>query len=106
MRRLAVHIAIRRYSVDPEIYRDLKTRLETDFVPNLRSLDGFVSYYAINTGPDTLDTVSIFETKDGERKSTQLAAEFVKRNYPDTRVERINLDEGPCIVEHHAAVPV
>lgn len=100
-----MHVAIRRYSLDPDVYRDLKVLLETDFLPHLRHVEGFISYYAVYTGADTLDTVSVFETKEGERESTRLAAEFVKRNYPDKAIKRLNLDEGPCIVEHHAAVP-
>ncbi len=100
-----MHVAIRRYSVDPEVFRDLKARLEADYVPGLKHVNGFISYYAVTTGSETLDTISIFETKEGERKSTELAEEFVKRNYPDRRIARVTLDEGPCIVEHHAPVP-
>ena len=100
-----MHIAIRRYSVDPELYTDLKERLEADFVPQLRHVHGFVSYYAIHTGNDALATVSVFETRDGERESTRLATEFVKRNYPDKSIKRVSLDEGNCIVDHHAPVP-
>jgi hypothetical protein len=29
----------------------------------------------------------------------------VQRNYPNQRVERVTLDEGPCLVSHHAGVP-
>jgi hypothetical protein len=100
-----MHVAIRRYSLDAEVLRDLKARLEADFVPELKHVDGFISYYAVATGVDTLATVSVFETKDGERESTQRAAAFVKRNYPETEIERITLDEGPCLVEYHARIP-
>ena len=100
-----MHVAVRRYSLDPDIYDDLKERLEADFVPSLRHIDGFIAYYAVRTGNETLDTISVFETQDGERKSTQLATEFAKRNYPEKRVTRISLDEGSCLVEHHAPIP-
>ena len=100
-----MHVAIRRYSHDPEVQKDLKERLEADFVPGLRSVDGFVSYYAVSIGPESLVTISVFESKEGERESTQLATEFIQRNYPNRKVDRIGLDEGPCVVEHHAAVP-
>jgi hypothetical protein len=99
-----MHVAIRRYSMDPEVLRDLKSRIEADFLPELKRVTGFVSYYVVTTGSDTLDTISCFETREGERKSTQLAAEFVRRNYPEKRVERVGIDEGPCIIEQHAAV--
>ncbi len=96
-----MHVAIRRYTVEPEIYRDLKDRLEDDFVPRLKHVSGFVGYYAIKTGSDTLDTVSVFETEAGEKESNELAVEFVKRNYPQMKIKRVSLDEGACIIEHH-----
>jgi hypothetical protein len=100
-----MHVAVRRYAVDPDLFSDLKERLDADFIPQLKGVDGFISYYAVASGPETLDTISVFETRDGERKSTELAMDFVNRNYPNKRVERVTLDEGPCIAEYHARVP-
>jgi hypothetical protein len=100
-----MHVAVRRYSADPVIFQDLKERLEADFVPYIRQLEGFISYYAVKTGEGSLDTISVFETRESEIESTRLAADFVKRNYDNLRVERIGVDEGPCLVERHAKVP-
>jgi hypothetical protein len=100
-----MHIAVRRYSAEDEIIRDLKERIEDGFFPDLKRLEGFIGYYVFSTGPGTFDTISIFEDQEGERESTQLAVEFVKRTFPGKRIERVTLDEGPCIV-HHATVPV
>lgn len=100
-----MHVAIRRYSLSPEVQNDLKQRLDADFVPRLRNVKGFVSYYAVSTGPESLVTVSVFETKEEEQESTRLATDFVQRNYANQKIERIGLDEGPCIVQHHAAIP-
>jgi hypothetical protein len=100
-----MHIAVRRYSAEAEVVRHLKDRIEAEFFPDLKRLDGFIAYYVFSTGPDTFDTISIFEDQEGEKESTQLAAEFVKRTFPGKRIERVTLDEGPCIV-HHATVPV
>jgi hypothetical protein len=97
-----MHIAVRRYSVDPSVYDTLKERLESDFIPQLKHVNGFIAYYAVMSGRDTLDTISVFETQEGERKSTELAMEFVRRNYPNQRIERISLEEGPCIASRVA----
>jgi hypothetical protein len=99
-----MHIAVRRYSAEPELFNDLKQRIEGDFVPDLKRIDGFAAYYVVVTGSETFDTISCFETADGEKKSTQLAADFVKRAFPGRRIERVTVDEGPCIIEQHAPV--
>jgi len=101
-----MHVAVRRYSADPIIFNTLKSRLEDDFVPKLKQIRGYVAYYAIKTGPETLCTVSVFETEDGERASTQLSGEFVAQNYSTIKTERLSVDEGACIVEHRASATV
>ncbi len=99
-------VAIRRYSGgDPSLFDDLKDKLQSDFIPKVKTLPGFSAYYCVRTGADTLATVSVFETPEGEKQSNQLALEFVKRNFPDSPVERITLDEGISVAEEHAGVP-
>jgi hypothetical protein len=100
-----MHIAVRRYTAEPEVLRDLKDRIERDFFPQLKHVNGFIAYYVVSTGTNTFDTISCFEDQEGERKSTQLAAEFVQRTWPNHQIERVTLDEGPCLLEHHAPVP-
>ena len=94
-----MYVAIRRYKLDPEAYGELQEKLETGFLPDVQQIDGFSAYYAVKTGPDTLSTVSVFETQEGERESTKLAAEFVRTQFPDTRVQRLAVDEGTCFAE-------
>jgi len=101
-----MHVAVRRYRADPLIFNTLKARLEDEFVPKLKHIPGYVAYYAIKTGTDTLCTVSIFETQQGERASTQLSGEFVAQNYSTIKTERLSVDEGTCIVEHRASTTV
>ncbi|MBV8639711.1 MAG: hypothetical protein JO322_16645 [Candidatus Eremiobacteraeota bacterium] len=101
-----MNVAVRRYSSDPIIFNTLKDRLEDDFVPKLKQISGFIAYYAIKTGPDTLCTVSVFETEAGERESTQLSGEFVAHNYAAIKTERLSVDEGVCIVQHRAPAAV
>jgi hypothetical protein len=100
-----MYVAVRRYTGDPDIYNDLKEKIESELIPQFRTIPGFSAYYAIDTGGGSLATVSVFGTLEGEKKSTALAAEFVKKNYGN-KVQRITVDEGVCIVEQHAGVLV
>jgi hypothetical protein len=97
-----MHVAIRRYSADPTIFNDLMDKLNTDFVPQIKRIPGFSAYYAIKTSLETLATVSVFESEEGEKASNKLAIEFVKKNYPNMKVQRVTLDEGASIIELHA----
>ena len=55
-------------------------RVENEFVPLLRSTDGFVEYHIAQPGDNELFTVSVFETEEGAEASRIAAADWVNAN--------------------------
>lgn len=100
-----MNVAIRRYTSDPEIIAKLKAALEEHFLPEISRVPGFSAYYAVDCGNGDIATISVFETREGEQHSMRLAQEFVKKYFPDS-VSRMGADEGVCIAERHAPLPV
>lgn len=99
-----MNVAIRRYTGDPSKVSELKSRIESQFVPDLMKIPGFRAYYVVDCGGGNVATISVFETAAGERESTREAVEFVKK-YESENFQRISLDEGTAIIEHHSGVP-
>ena len=62
-------------------------RVEKGFVPILKGLPGFKTYYLI-VGGDELTTVSLFDDQRAALASIEKAATWVKENLPD-------LHQGP-----------
>jgi len=95
-------IAVRRYTSTGLTNDELKSSLEKEFLPKVSGVPGFQGYYAVSTGKDQIATVSIFESEEGEKESTRLAAEYVTEHLQG-KLTRVSLDEGPTIAERSVA---
>jgi hypothetical protein len=84
--RSVVYASIRKYRQvrSPE---QIAHRVEKGFLPILKALPGFKTYYLI-VGGDELTTVSLFDNQQAALASIEKAATWVKENLPD-------LHQGP-----------
>ena len=73
--------SIRKYRVTRGSARELARRVEEGFVPLVRQLKGFRSYYLLDGGPDILITISLFDSADDALVSNETAAEWVRDNF-------------------------
>jgi hypothetical protein len=76
-----MHASVRRYRV-----RDidaLVSKVESEFVDQVKEIDGFVGYYVIDGGDGTAASVTVGETADAVAESTQRAASWVRESASD-----------------------
>lgn len=73
-----MYAAIRRYNIAPGSAGTIADRVNADFLPQLATQAGFVSYQVIDPGDGTIVSVSIFEDRAGVEASTRLATEWVR----------------------------
>jgi Antibiotic biosynthesis monooxygenase len=59
---------------------ELARRVREGFVPMMRQMEGFLSYYLLDGGPDVLITISIFDSADEAFASNEKAADWVRNN--------------------------
>jgi len=71
---------IRKYTVRRGSAEELARRVREDFVPMIRQMPGFRSYYLLDGGPDVLITVSRFDSVDEAFASNEKAADWVRNN--------------------------
>jgi hypothetical protein len=70
---------IRRYEGgDESRMKDLAEAVRDRFIPRVREIPGLEVYYFLQTGADTIATVSICETIEGAAQSTQAARDFIR----------------------------
>lgn len=72
--------SIRKYRVRRGSVPQLAQRVQKGFVPLLRKVPGFRSYYLLDGGPDVLITISIFDSADEAFASNETAANWVRHN--------------------------
>jgi hypothetical protein len=84
-----MHAAVRIYRVTD--IDALVSRVEAEFVPRVKELDGFVGYYVIDGGDGTAVSVTVGETSEAVNASTGAATEWVRESAAE-------LIDGPPIV--------
>jgi hypothetical protein len=75
-----MYIAVRQYKIKAGSIDEIARRAQEGFVPLMRQVPGFVAYYGVATGNDSICTVSIFQDQTGAAESTRRAADWVNQN--------------------------
>ena len=74
--------AIRYYQADPPSIDEVVRRVQEDFVPLIRDMQGFVSYFILvpSEREEDIVSVSVFEDQQSAEESNSKAAEWVVQN--------------------------
>ncbi len=75
-----MYISIRHYSVASDSVNAVIGRVVEGFVPVVSRAPGFLSYDLVNTGNDTLTSISTFQNQIAAEKGNDVAADWVKDN--------------------------
>jgi hypothetical protein len=76
----ATYMTIRKYHILPETGDEFLNRVQTSFVPIIRSMPGFISYDALQVGNDQVVTISVFDAPFSAIDSTPRALRWVQEN--------------------------
>lgn len=101
-----MYTTIRRYTLGAGSMRELITRLESEFVPLLRSVPGFVGYSALDAGFDEEDapvliTISMFDSRAGAQESVARAAAWVAKNIAEFKLNPPIIMGGEVLLSAH-----
>jgi heme-degrading monooxygenase HmoA len=72
--------SIRKHRVKHGSMEELARRVEESFVTIVRQMPGFRGYYLLDGGPDTLITISMFDSLDEAIESNARSADWVRNN--------------------------
>jgi hypothetical protein len=72
--------AIRYYRTDPDSIESMVRRVKEGFVPLIRDMPGFVSYFVLIPRPGEIVSVSVFEEQRHAEESNTMAEDWVGRN--------------------------
>ena len=84
-------VSVRRYRDVPSLSA-LSREIETEFVPRLNRMPGFIAYYAVESGEGELTTISVFSTANMAAESNEQAAAWMRERdaaHPLTPVETV-----------------
>jgi len=98
-----MYASVRRYRLGAGSMDDLMHRVDRDFAEAIAQEPGFVAYQAIDTGHDTITSITIFRREDQAEASNQLAAGWVREELSDFALERTHVLGGQVMVSRAAA---
>jgi hypothetical protein len=85
-----MYTAIRTYrTTDPA---ELARRVESEFLPIVRDVAGFVGYYVVDAGDGAIASITVCADKSGMDESTARAAEWVRDHISEL------IESGPEIL--------
>ena len=98
-----MYTTIRHYNVTPNSADEVIERAVDGFMPIISKSPGFVSYDLVNTGRDTVTSISTFESQAATEKSNELAATWINENNLASRFTGPPLVMGGLVGGHKSA---
>ena len=92
-----MYAMVRRYRMGAGSMDDLMHKVDTQYADRLQERLGILHYQAIDTGHETIMTVTVFEDEERCRRFEAAAAE-VREGLAEFRVEEIDALTGEVMV--------
>jgi hypothetical protein len=98
-----MYASVHHYSVDADRVDEFMHRVDEKFAPRLEQRAGFLAYQAIDAGVDragegTVFAVTICSDREAADRSAEVAAEFVRDELGDMKVELFEAATGAVSV--------
>jgi quinol monooxygenase YgiN len=92
--------AIRYYRAEPPSIDEVVRRVEQDFVPVIRGMAGFVSYFVLvpSEREEEIVSVSVFEDQRSAEDSNRKATEWVAQNLSELLRPSPEFADGQVVV--------
>jgi hypothetical protein len=103
-----MYASVRKYDVEAERVDELMHKVDEVFAARLEGMPGFLAYHAIDAGPDRggetrVFTVTICSDREAAERSADLAADFVREELGEIKMERLEAATGTVTVSRAAA---
>jgi hypothetical protein len=90
-----MYAVIRHYHFKKENSEKIDGIVQSNLVPLLKNVQGFVKYYWLDTGDGEGASISVFDAKAGADESIEVAAKLVKEQLSEVLTQKPEIIEGP-----------
>jgi hypothetical protein len=95
-----MHATLRRLRCAPGKASDVADLIEAEYVPQLQSVDGVVSYTLVDIGEDEINSLGVFETESAATTANEMAQAWAKARLADLGAAPLEASEGVVLVHH------
>jgi len=89
---------MRRIKCAPGKAHEVAQRIEEQFVPQMRTVPGFLVYYLVDVGNDEVSSISIFQNQAGADAANQKAGAWVKQSLGNITAGPLEASAGEVLV--------
>ncbi len=93
-----MYAAIRQAKAKPGMAEELTRRIKKGAIPIISNVDGFIGYYVVYAGDDTVTAISIFNKYEQAEEANRRAIAWVEKNLAPLLVGPATAVAGPVIV--------
>ena len=93
-----MYASIRHYKTNPGAAAEIARRVDEGFLPIISNAPGFFAYFALDTGDDTVASISVFQDQAGADESNRMAADWVKENIASLFASSAEITDGEVLV--------
>jgi hypothetical protein len=74
-----MYAVVRKWKADPARIDESVRKIQELFVPDVKSVEGFVAYYTVKGEGDEVFTITVCQDREGIEESTRRSKAFVDR---------------------------
>jgi hypothetical protein len=97
-----MYAAIRQAKAKTGTAEELARRVKEGAIPIISDVDGFIAYYVVYAGDDTVTAISIFNKYEQAEEANRRALAWIDQNLGPLLAEPARAVAGPVIVHSRA----
>jgi len=93
-----MYAAIRQAKAKTGAAEELASRIKEEAIPIISDVEGFMAYYVVYAGDDTVTAISLFNNFAGAEEANKRALAWIDQNLGPLLVGEAKAVAGPVIV--------
>jgi hypothetical protein len=95
-----MHATLRRLRCAPGKASEVADLIEAEYVPQLKDVNGVVSYTLVDVGEDEISSLGIFESEPAATKANDMALAWAKDRLASLGTAPLEASQGVVLVHH------
>jgi hypothetical protein len=95
-----MHATLRRLRCAPGKAPDVAELIEAEYVPQLKDVDGVVSYTLVDVGDDEISSLGVFQSESAATTANELAVAWAKERLASLGAAPLDASQGVVLVHH------
>lgn len=97
-----MHATLRRIKTKPGRAAEVAQLIESEYLPQIEGVDGFVSYTLVDVGDDEVASLGIFTSADRAHEANEKAKAWTAASLAPYVASRLDAREGSVLINHRA----